>query len=405
MVHPAQPDFSEPSYVLVVAGKELGTDVTRFIERVEYEHADGIAEMAKLTVANPDGLFTDSKLFQPGNEMDIYAGYGAMSHLGRVQLVRPQFRFPKAEPPTLEVTGFTRDHSMMDHTPKGKGKPPRRKGQRRVAGSSLPPGTRVFKEATIKAIVAAKAASYKFDIDAPDDYAFPDARGVVQKARMSDYAFLRGLANFLGWYFWVDYQIESFSWVLHFRKPNDISGLLPFSQEKKFTFVYNQGDRSTLLSFDPELAIREARTNLFVECRNPDKGKTFSVEVVDEGDLADVQSDGNPNAEIEDSPGSAADIKLFFGEFSFEVVANKRFKSDQAVKDWAKQWFRRNRENFVMGRGELIGIETLRARQVHAISGVGRMFDGDYFFSRVRHILSAQDGYSIDFHARKVLGV
>lgn len=395
--------FTAPTYTLVIAGRELQTDITRFVEQVEYEHADGIAEMAKLTVANPGGMFTDSRLFQPLNELEVYGGYGTQEFLGRVQLVKPLYRFPKDGLPTMEITGYSRDHSMMDHTPKGKGKPPikRRAGQTK---RGIGPNDRVFKNTSLLRMVNVKAASYGFDIDCPDDFdlkGFTRFGSVIQKATMSDYQLLRGVANMLGWYFWVDYSKDRSNWVIHMRKPNDL-GLLPGSQTKQYTFQYNMNERTTLFSFEPEMAVRDSKTNLYVEWFDGVKGQTLRADVSDEGDLADNDASGPPR-DIEAAPKSGATVKLFWGDYSFEVMTLKRFKNPAALAAWAKQWFRRHRENFIMGRGETIGVETVRARQIHTLKGLGVMLDGDYFFARVRHVFSKDEGYKIDFNARKVV--
>ena len=41
------------NYLLKVSGTELSADVTRFISQVEYESADGVVDMARITATNP----------------------------------------------------------------------------------------------------------------------------------------------------------------------------------------------------------------------------------------------------------------------------------------------------------------------------------------------------------------
>ena len=77
--------------------------------------------------------------------------------------------------------------------------------------------------------------------------------------------------------------------------------------------------------------------------------------------------------------------------------------NEDDVLAWANQWFRRNRENFVLASGRLIGVESLRALQVHAMTGVGAKYSGDYQFTRVAHVMDGDGGYTVEFNARKVI--
>lgn len=375
-------DNMAPQYAILVANQELGPEITRFVRSVEYESADGIADMAKIKVDNPNFVFTDSKLWQAGNEIQIFMGYGQAAYIGRVQTVRPVYDYPEGSAmPTIEVTGYTRDHLMMDNAPAEKPRP------------------RPWPDATIREILDDKASVYGFELDV-DDFAF--GRSITQKAGLSDYDLIKGLANLSGYLFWVDADADG-RWILHFRRPDERTGLVPGVQEKKFTFRYNAGDSTTLLSFRPEYAIRDVKTKLRVQVRNPDTGRTTEEEIEDDGTAPDLQSTGDPKEEAEDAHSTGAAIKLFFGEFSIETVANKPFKTAKEARDWALQWFRRNRENFVTGSGKTIGVETLFARQSHAFAGLGKTLDGDYYLSRVRHVATRDKGYECEIFGRKVL--
>ena len=76
-------DLLAPKYIVDIGG-ELGTDITQFIESVEYESADGMADMARLVIQNPKLDLQDLKVFQPGNEMSIWLGSSSVSSTSRV---------------------------------------------------------------------------------------------------------------------------------------------------------------------------------------------------------------------------------------------------------------------------------------------------------------------------------
>lgn len=390
-------DALDPQYELTIGDVIIGEDITRFIESVEYESSDGIVDMLKMRVMNPDflkskrsakSLFTDSKLFQPGNEVNVGFGYGIIQHVGRVKLVEPRYSFPRDDMPSIEVVGYTRDYEMMEGR-----KPPgtTKKGEKKKAKAGP--------FATLSEVCDEKARNYKMELDFEDDVTF--ARPITQKADMSDYDFLKGLSNFTGFLFWVDGASDG-TWTLHMRAPSAKDGTL-IGQEKKYTLFYNTSGTGTLLSFEPEYAIRDSKVKLVVAYRNPEEGKYHEVETEDESEAADTIFQGDIEEEISSPLASGGSMKIFFGEYQIETITNKRFRDEKEAQQWARQWFRRNRENFVYGRANIIGIENIFARQRHTFGGLGKALSGDYYFANVTHKFSGEDGYELDVSARRVI--
>lgn len=375
---------NNPAFAIEVEGKETIVGVTQLIQRVEYESADGIADVARLTAVNPDFIVSNAKVFQPGNEMSIFMGYGSdLQHVGRVIIAKNRPTYPQNAMPTIQIVGYTKDSKMMDNAPEGS----KKKGGK---------GGRGFKDVKFSDAVRERAGDYDFETDIDDT---PDAEhGFWQKPGLSDYEFVKGLSNITGFVFWVDGDDDGI-WTLHFKDPEQLT-----EQEETFTFKYNLGDLSSLLSFQPELLIKGFQTKIAVKVKDIKTGRILEAEVEEENDDApDVSAETEPTAELEGDHTTASDIKLFINDFSFEVTANRRFKTEAEIIAWAQQWFRRQRENFVLARGRLIGVESLRARQVHAIEGIESGLEGDYYFTKVKHIFSNSDGYVIDFGARKVM--
>lgn len=376
-------DQLAPGYLLRVAGQEIGPEITRFITKVEYESADGIADMVTIECNNPDRVFSDRKVWQGGNEVDLAFGYGGVTHVGSAVLVRPRWQFPQNAMPTVSVKGYTRDFEMMRNAPE--------EGKKRV-----------FKDAKLSEILDRVASDYGFELD-PANFEHVFGRAVVQKAGMSDYEFVVALANFLGLVFWVDAP-NPLEWTLHAIDPGEKGDKLNV-QDKTYTFRYDAGNFTTLLDFEPEYALTESITKLRLKYRDPKSGKLIEEEIDEDADAPDVKSEGKADEPpIADPHTTGGAIKIFFGNYSISTIANKTFQSAAEARLWALAWFRRNRENFIEGRGTTIGVESLRARQTHNLSGLGASLDGAYYFSRVRHTFDAtSNGYTCDFHARKVI--
>ena len=386
-------DTFAPRYAIEVAGQLIDMNVRQYVTRVEYESVDGIADMGKVTCLNPMDIIANSRVFQPGNEMSLFMGYGldaALAHIGRVHIVKQTPSYPENGPRTLTVTGYTLDTKMMDNSPeKSKGgKVGKGKKKKQAEG-------RRYKDSKYSDAVRTKAKEYGMleDINRSPD----EPRNFMQKVGMSDYEFVIGLANELGWLFWVDGD-EFGNWTLHFRDPLTIA-----EQDKKYTFKYDMGDQSSLLSFRPELLIRGGKTKIKAVFKDVLTGKVTEVEQEEDNDKApEMSAEGDPVAEVDGPYTSASDVKLYFGDYSFDVSTNKTFRNEAEAKAWITQWFRRERENFVLCSGTTIGVEDLMARQTHAVEGIAKSYVGDYYFSKVRHVMN-NSGYKCTMNGRRLV--
>lgn len=371
-----------PNFDVAIAGSKLGYNLRQFVDSLEYESVDGIADEARLSLANPDFVLSDSKMWHPGNELDAWFGYGAsVEHVGRVIITKPEPTFPSDGMPGITLKGYTKDQLMMQNSPSDE------EAKRRGIQVDL------ISE-RVKQVATREAYGFnKLDVD--------DTLGLFappQKADMSDYEYVKGLANMTGYLFWVDY-IQDDGWVLHFRDATAFD----LAQEKTYTFEYNRGDLSTLLEFRPELSLTGAVTKLQAQVRIPESDKPLVVQFDDNEEAPDAKFTGDATEVIDETYTTAgAVVKLFFGDYAVEVVSDKKFKSEADLRLWAQQWFRRRRENFIIGRGTTIGIEYLRARQTHILKGLSKSLDGEYYFARVRHVFN-ENGYLTDFTARKLL--
>lgn len=400
-----------PQYILEVEEQELLTNVTQFVKRVEFESGDGMVDMGRVVATNPDFILSKARVFAPGNEMNIYMGYGsALSLVGRIILMEPHVKFPLDGIPEVEVVGYSKDYLMRESKPnpgekkrisaleaaKAKAKGARKK--RLAATLKKLKQPIVYSDTSVAEIVSDRAIGYGFAEDI-DEAPWPKG-GVIHPAKMSDYKLLQALANLSGFLWWVDYDVDD-GWTLHFKDPSKNMGV----QDNKLTFTWGSESPSTLLRFDPQQQFRGHYTEMLVRGTVWDKGKPKfkEVTVVEEGDSeANLDYAGALEA-IDGDMGSAEAVKLYIGDYTFDVIPKMNFHSEGALEVWAEQWFRRMREQFIVGDGELIGENSLRARQVHALTGMDEPYDGDYFFARVRHIMDSETGYRCELSARKTL--
>jgi phage protein D len=369
-----------PNFAVQIEGSDLGRGLSELVQSLEYENVDGIADEARLTISSPELVLHDSSLWQPGNQMDVWFGYGTdIQHVGRVIIARPEPGYPRDDIPAITVKGYTMEFLMMDNGP-----------------GNTEPATRDFESIFIHEAVERVAQRYPFDLLDIDPT--PGRYASIQKADTKDYEFVKSLSNLTGYLFWVDYTLEN-KWAFHFRDPTVL-----LEQEKKYVFQYNLGDKTTLLDFFPELTLSGAVQKLQAQVRDPESGQTMVVEFVDDQTAPDSRYIGDPAQVVDETHTTAgAVVKVFFGDYALEVVSDKQFKTEAELRWWAEQWFRRRRENFILGRGTIIGVPDLRARQTHELRGLAKAHNGDYYFARVNHKFGRDSGYEIDFSARKVL--
>jgi phage protein D len=365
-----------PSFSIEVEGTDIGPALSALVKRVEYEDADGLAGLFRLHIANPDFILTRKKLLQPGNEIAIYFGYGENKvFVGRAIIVRPTQNYPSREMPTIDVVGYTRDYQMMNQEPE--------KGKDRVWGL-----------ATIDTVVGAVADRWKLEADVDPT---TESLDVLQKAGMSDWELLRGCANIASYVLWIDGDADG-KWWLHFKDPAKLE------QDVELDLKYNSGPNTLLDYFSPETSIAGGTTKLRVLATDTLKGTVINEEVEADTATADVKFTGDLEEDLPEAPKSREAIKLFFKDYSVAIVPDRGFLNAGEVTTWAKAWFKKHRDDFVTARGRtLIGLPALKARTTHKISGVSEDLDGKWYFSRVMHVFSNEEGYQCDFDCRKVL--
>jgi phage protein D len=377
-------DNLAPAFDLEVDDFAVGESILRSIQRVEFESADGAADMLKIKASNPDFEHSSAKVFMPGGEVAVWFGYGAsLNFVGRAVITKVNPTFPQGEIPILDITAYSKDVKMMDNAPEGS----KKKGGK---------GGRVWGGGDVKHsdVVEDRAGDYEFETDV--DPTPVSESTLIQKAGLTDYQLVQGLANLNGFIFWVDAD-ERGKWTLHFKDPGNVK------QDKEYTLVYSNGDDSSLYEFSPEFLTRGAVTKFKVQYRNVATGKLMEEEIEEDLDSPDTSYTGDPTAKVVDEFTSPAALKVFVGDFAFDIASSKPFKSDAEIKAYAAAWFRRMKESFIIGGGKTVGIEALRARQVHKIEGVGPPYEGKYYFAIVRHVFDASSGYTCEFEARKVI--
>ena len=115
---PADRPYFAPRFELRIGGHSLSPDVSSQVTSVSYESNLDMADMFQFVLYNQNHRFTDSDLFEIGQRVELYMGYGANLQpmtLGEIASVQPTF--PQSGVPTLNVRGYDLSYRLRQNSP------------------------------------------------------------------------------------------------------------------------------------------------------------------------------------------------------------------------------------------------------------------------------------------------
>jgi phage protein D len=411
-----------PFYILKVEGTKLEVDITSFVKGVEFESAVDMLDLLKIDITNPGFVFdlggpdfTAHKVFQPGNQVDVWAGYGAESEanfLGRAIIDKHMPNYPENALPSLVINGYdaakrmTQEQTEITTGDRSKRKDPNKD----QIGKKYPMMTH-------SQMVEDKAAKYGW---AANVYPTTKIDTLFQKKGMNDYNFVRGLAAINAFDFWVDYDVVKKNWTLNW---------LPRDYKQRPTYVLDYGTNSgAIFRCDAEYGLSDQITDLQVMYFSEENQQWQRVDKIVKQPGADprYRAGATPGTTqtprrqtrkgrkpvkvakrqrdlINEEITNVERLRLASGGHSIDVIPMRRFKDAADAVEFSKRWIQKRREHFIILKGETVGIETMRARQIHEIKGLGKRLSGKYYFTSVRHKLGGGAQYRCEFQAHKVL--
>jgi len=342
-----------PHFKIVIEGQDLAKILTDDAISLSVEDHAEEADAASFEVTNRKNQRIDHPLFERGNAVEVFLGYGRQPPKifeGVISVVEPHF--PQDGVPTLSITAYDRSYLL------------RKKGDQDNA----------FPDRSPNEIVREVARRYRFrddDILTPDE---PPKRNYTQQESETDWEFLKGLADEIGFELYVELG------VLHFQKPRTRPDIVPG------TFAY----RKNLLSFEPSLSVDKPVSKVIVRGWDAAAKQPFQVEVDD------------PFAADRDVLGEQAGSDLLsegFGE-SVRILHDVVAESESHARSIALAYFRQREFELITATGSCVGEPELKAKRLIQIGGVGQRFSGLYYLTRVTHRFD-DGGYICEFEAKR----
>ncbi len=116
-----------------------------------------------------------------------------------------------------------------------------------------------------------------------------------------------------------------------------------------------------------------------------------------------ILATGTPSlmtSELENEQDGGAILKRAFGERKAAVVHTVPLTNGEA-QSIAQARYRERARRFVTGSGEADGDARIRVGVSVKLSGLGRLFDGKYYVTRVRHLYDVTNGFRTEFDVER----
>jgi len=397
----------------IIKGRELGKDLAPFINSVDIEEDEEMTTKLTLTLQNPDMVISQNNVITEGDACILDLGYGSqffgLNH--RYVFIRSHPGFPRSEIPTIQFIGYDGRFAMISADFLAN------KRSRALAGGALIKGRRqgvgqspsVFKNLTDDGVIDKIAYHYGFSIDV--DFV-PGKSTRVKKKKTSDWEFLRKIAKKKQYTTWVDWDDLNQTYCIHYRpketrftqghvfhkgspNPQDIKSI-------EMAPDANDSPIGTLLDFFPTLDTTRMITD--IEVIHFDRRERYL-----DAEWLSYNDKGLPPPPPDPDDYDFGEVKAYGALLKFKVGgrviqtwASKPFKNKKQAKEYAFNLINEHQADFMTAKGTVIGVQDLRPRQIHRLTGIGR-YSGDYYFTQVTHHFTPDGFYETGFVAYKLL--
>lgn len=356
-------DFYVPTFQLKLGGRPQGQEVVRDVLQVTYndslEHLDNF----EIVINNWDAenrrlKFSDSDLFNPGKEAELWLGYYGQDRLrrmitGEITSLRPTF--PASGPPTLAVSGLNLLHRLRTEQESHSYVNLKDSEIARQIGDRL--------DIEVRTDQTAESNEERFS------YLFQDNR--------YDILFLWERARSQGYELFVEEDSEGGGSRLYFG---------PSVNVREVTYRLTFG--RSLIQFQPNLTTANQVGEVTV--RGWDNQHKRKIEYTARRNEIRTRGVGDD--------GGEAVIEQSFNQRR-EVIADRPILSEQEARTLAIETLERISKDMVKGSGSTVGLPDLRAGSVVEIDGLGDRFSGRYFVTATTHTLG-DSGYTVQFDCR-----
>lgn len=336
-----------PDFKVKVNGSLLSADLLAALRLVEVQQSVRLIDQALLDFENHGGRVGDADVFKPGNEVEIEVGYvGEITWAFKGEIVSLEPRFPVGGNPTVIVRAYDKLHRY-------------RRGHKQ----------RTFLNQKVSDVVTTLASEEGLSPDVQDT---GTQQEYLLQNNQTNIDFIHELGRRVG------YEVEvTEGSKLHFKKPRH-------DTSKTLSFTWGEN----LKSFHVRKSLANVKTKVEARYWNM-KDKAVVTETVDTLH-SDLSCATTATAEAKSAFG---DAKLVFTMRPSTVPAEAQALAWGAFNELAL--------DAVKGRGTALGEPRLKPGTVIELLGLGKTWTGNYYVTRVTHVLHRHAGYSTEFEVRR----
>lgn len=352
-----QSDIYAPSVAIEIEGKRLEPTAVISTTVDENLHEPGRFEITlseALDMKTQKFKWLDNPDIYPANSVKISFGYvrGGRTSLftGMIKALSPSF--PASGTPTLTVEGYDYLHGMNKYQ------------QKVEAGAT---------DVTIADLVKKIAALYHLESTGVESSGLTTKvhDKIGRKEGQSDYAFLRELADDIGFEFFMQGE------TVYFRQPKEKQVIKTFTFRKDFINFSPRLTTASLVSEVIATGYNEKKEPIKESVKLTDIGRGKAVSLVEK--MVKASEGSNP-----------------------KTIEHKVFDTREEAKTVAEVAMKQLARDYAQGSLECIGDPDLRPGSAIEIKGMGELFSGNYYITGARHTLS-DSGYTTSLQVRRIL--
>jgi phage protein D len=333
------PERFAPTFLIQIEGEQLSSDITQHISRFVYEDCEDQDDLMELTLEGSLEL-VDDPLLQEGNVIKARWGYvDEWSDIKECVLKEPEYTF--GDVVQVKLKAYDAGSKM-----KGKG------------------SQKIWKNKTYSQIAREIASKYKLKavVDETKTLVVSEPQG-----NKSDFAFLRCLAERIGYRFYIQGN------ELHFHKRS-------LDKKPLLTLTY-LGRDGLLLSFRPKVKAQVSKAE-------GTQTKAVGFDPMSKKAVVHEAYDGNVNQTVLGKKTLLVDGAT--GEEKYEAqetgkVIPTPYQITQENQELAEGIKQEAQLDQLEAEAVVIGMPTIAAKEIIEITGVGNKFSGNYYIKQVRH--------------------
>ena len=384
-------DRFAPNFQILINDQPLTDSFRPLISNITVEDESDRMDQIKITFStlrytekNNVMDLIDKKIFMPGQVVKIYMGYGTETDIvgvGEIVRIIPNFGRGGA---SLTVTCYDCFHRLADTK------------HREI---------KKFKDTNLVDVFASVIAGQEHPIVGDLVVKILEDKNVKAKKDQTvgtnDYQFLKSLAETKGLDFFTRWNDDTQAFDIHLEEPADKEKPLFLFQY----FIHNDDPDKTLLDFQPQMNTKAQVTDVEIISHNPatkSKINTY-IEVQNTDGTSDIKFAGPDQTSSVSPVDNGAQVRFRAFGRSIDVISNKAFKNEKEAKIFAENWLKKRMDDFIFGSGSVIGVEKLRSRMVVKLDGIGEIFKGNYYITRLSHTQTGNNIYETKIDCRKVV--